>query len=210
MNVCVQDNIRNALSTIQRTVDRHLSSSNVALDPLFILLVGPAMKAPSVGLEGIEWETLGMETGSWEFIDSSLGSFICQEDGGMKGCIDEDGGKVGLPRLREALEAHIWNAGGSRQDQNPDFAEIEEALLLDQTEINDAGVALSDLRKGLLTEQCPLEGEAEAATGSDREVQSLDSMMAEMQAVKDMIANLPLDERRKVAARAVSGVLKSL
>ena len=151
-----------------------------------------------------------METGGWEFIDSSLGSFICKEDDGMKEWLDEDGGKIGLPRLREALEAHIWDAGGSRQDQTPDFSEIEEGLLLDQIAIDDAGEALSDLRKGLLTEQRPLEGEAEAATGSDREVQALDSMMAEMQAVKDLVADLPLSERRKVAARAVSGVLKSL
>lgn len=201
----IQDDLRNTLVTVQRTIENQLSSSQKAPDPLFILLVDRS-SSTAPGLETGEWEDVGIESGGWEFIDGSPSSLIGEKEQRARS-VNEYGEKIGLSRLWEALEARIWDAGGEREDPDPDIKELEETL--DQIELDDTGEALRDLKKGLLSEQRQFGLEPGDVTASDTEVQALESMLAEMQAVKDAVATLPADDRKKAAARAVAQMLKS-
>lgn len=117
--------------------------------------------------------------------------------------------KVGIARLKEALEAHEWDAGGG--DVDVDVDELEEELGLEdgfgaeaaEVEREMVGLKMAVRRVG------EEDGEEEEE-GADEGVEELENMMLKMQAIKDMGANMPEGERRKFAARAVRDVMKTM
>ena len=53
--------------------------------------------------------------------------------------------------------------------------------------------------------------DADAADeGTDDEIQELDGVMLKLQAIKDMGADMPESERRKMAAKAVGDLMKKM
>ena len=118
--------------------------------------------------------------------------------------------KVGIARLKEALEAHEWDAGGG--DGDVDFDELEEELGVEdgfgaeaaEVEREMVGLKMAVRRVG------GEDGEEDEEEGADEGVEELENMMLKMQAIKDMGADMPEGERRKFAARAVRDVMKTM
>ena len=112
--------------------------------------------------------------------------------------------KVGIARLKEALEAHEWDAGGG----DVDVDDLEEELGFE----DGFGAEAAEVEREMVGLKMAVhreDGEDEEE-GGDEGVEELENMMLKMQAIKDMGADMPEGERRKFAARAVRDVMKTM
>ncbi|KAH6693174.1 alpha and gamma adaptin binding protein p34-domain-containing protein [Verticillium dahliae] len=183
--------------------------------------------AVGVGAGGGEAEGEA-EQGEWEDLCGAAGlEFVrvrgVEEDKGK----NEFGEKMGVHRVLEALEANDWDQGDIPSDLEDDFGSLEDGR--DDPESLDFGVDRADfegLRQaiwGLDTEpradgdvDSNGDGEARGSGAQDEpldeatEVEKLESMMRKLQAVRDMSAGLPEEQRKKMAAKAVNEVMKDL
>ncbi|MCJ1281463.1 hypothetical protein MMC26_000782 [Xylographa opegraphella] len=193
------------LATVAAVISHHLaapsSSSSFAIveAPARFAVALPRRQLPLLQLEDAAWEDLCRESGGWEFVDG---------DGGGGGARNEFGETTGLPRLLEGLQSVEWDAddeGGMSEE-----GEEEEAMREPIMAADAEGGAERDTGGG--GESLDTEGEGLDAEGEegDAEVQALQRMMLKMQAVKEMGADLPEGERRKLAARAVRAVMRGL
>ena len=126
-------------------------------------------------------------------------------------CVCVGGGveKVGIARLKEALEAHEWDAGGG----DVDVDELEEELGAEDgfgAEAAEVEREIVGLKIAVRRERGEDGEEEEEENGADEGVEELENMMLKMQAIKDMGADMPEGERRKFAARAVRDVMKTM
>ena len=225
-----------------------------------------------------EWEDACAEWGL-EFVHYDAAAAASQKDrGGEKGR-NEFGERVGIARVREALEANDWSAAaGGGEDEEEDEDEDGELLLLrrerqgrqegeavggdgdDDDDDDDDGLdgGLSDLVK-----QSRCKGASQSSAGGggeddpedmgfgfgredslaalgkailgggggggggdagggkgedgdgdeplgDEDIQKLERMMRKLQAVRDMTAGMPEEQRRRMAKQAVDEVMKEL
>ncbi|KAG7134843.1 hypothetical protein HYQ45_007200 [Verticillium longisporum] len=164
------------------------------------------------------------EQGEWEDLCGAAGlEFVrvrgVEEDKGK----NEFGEKMGVHRVLEALEANDWDQGDIPSDLEDELGGLEDGK--DDPESLDFGVDRADfegLRQaiwGLDTDpRAEGDGDAEArGSGSQdepldeaAEVEKLESAMRKLQAVRDMSAGLPEEQRKKMAAKAVNEVMKDL
>ena len=114
--------------------------------------------------------------------------------------------KVGIARLKEALEAHEWDAGGGDEDAD----DLEEELGVE----DGFGAEAAEVQREMVGLKMAVRREGEdgedEGDGGDEGVEELENMMLKMQAIKDMGADMPEGERRKFAARAVRDVMKTM
>ena len=109
--------------------------------------------------------------------------------------------------MKEALEAHEWDAGGG----DVDVDELEEELGLE----DGFGAEAAEVEREMVGLKMAVRREG-GEDGEDKEgdeedgVEELENMMLKMQAIKDMGADMPEGERRKFAARAVRDVMKTM
>ena len=125
--------------------------------------------------------------------------------------------KVGLARLFEALEAHEWE---NSEDgvPIPDYLELEEADGLSQSAASILGDGYGAREPILLGPSSKLKEASNrhgtdadiADEGTDDEIQQLEGMMLKLQAIKDIGADMPEAERRKMAAKAVGDLMKKM
>lgn len=115
--------------------------------------------------------------------------------------VNEFGEKVGIVRLKEALEAHEWDAGGG----DVDVDDLEEELGVE----DGFGAEAAEVQREMVGLKMAVRREDEEDEG-DEGVEELENMMLKMQAIKDMGADMPEGERRKFAARAVRDVMKTM
>lgn len=151
---------------------------------------------PRLEVSAEQWDDLGRECGGWEWVDGEV-------DGGG-GERNEFGERVGVARLREALEAGEWDGdgedGGDEDDSVDGVGDLglgdeelgKEPILGGRVEGNGGGHGKGD------------------EEGEDLQVEELESMMLKMQAIKDMGADMPEGERKKFAKRAVRDVMRTL
>ncbi|KAL9950020.1 hypothetical protein D7B24_001152 [Verticillium nonalfalfae] len=170
--------------------------------------------------EGEEEEAA--EQGEWEDLCGAAGlEFVrvrgVEEDKGK----NEYGEKMGIHRVLEALEANDWDQGDIPSDLEDELGGLEDGR--DDPESLDFGVDRADfegLRQAIwgLDTEPRAEGDG-GARGSGAqaepldeaaEVEKLESMMRKLQAVRDMSAGLPEEQRKKMAAKAVNEVMKDL
>lgn len=126
---------------------------------------------------------------------------------------NEFGEKVGLERLREALEANEWADIGE-----PDDGQLDSDI--DQLEGSDDGIQGFARDEAEMTAE--LFGMKAALNGTDfepdaddiwtprsqeREVEDLDRMMSKLLVVKEQSAGLPEQQRKRLAAQAVRELL---
>lgn len=129
---------------------------------------------------------------------------------------NEYGEKLGLERLREALEANEWADTADSDDGQLDL-ENEQFGLGDDDDDNLSGFARDEAEM-----TAELFGMKAALGGSDFEpdaddiwtpqsqesqVEDLDRMMSKLLAVKEQSADLPEQERKRLAAKAVRELL---
>ncbi|CAG8956406.1 hypothetical protein HYFRA_00003789 [Hymenoscyphus fraxineus] len=159
---------------------------------------------------------LRMEKGEWEDLCQDAGfEFVDLEEGGGRNEFRE---KVGGERLREALESNDWMAEEGE-------GEVEEFLLGDEGE----GEEMGELGFGIDPKEMEEEmrgmkmaiygrgdgdengnGNEEDDGKDDEDVEKLQAMMLKMQAVRDLGADLPEAERKRLAAKTVTEIMKTL
>lgn len=145
--------------------------------------------------------------------------------------------KVGIPRVLEALQSNDWEAAPAAPDGEDDDLLRAEDGDDDDEELDpenlDFGFDRADfegLKKAIWEARMEREahedgGESKddqvAPSGAgnideegdelgDDDVQKVEQMMRKLQAVRDMSAGLPEDQRKRMAARAVGEVMREL
>ena len=191
-----------------------------------------------------DWEDLCRDVeGEWEWIDGTIadphddsGGLDGEErgkktNGKEKGIVNEFGEKVGIARLKEALEANEWESiteGNDGADEYDGYSALELELgIAGEESVGKRGFSeeaeeargeifsLSSAIRNGDTEGDEEEDVDEAGDkieneGDDDEVQGLETMMLKLQAAKDLGADMPEVERRKFAAKAVREAMKSV
>ena len=103
--------------------------------------------------------------------------------------------------MKEALEAHEWDAGGGDDLSDELGTESEdgfgtEAALMERD--------MMGLKMGMSDQE-----EDGPEDGGDEDVEKLEDMLSRMRAIKDMGPDVPAIERRRFAAKAVREVMKT-
>lgn len=144
-------------------------------------------------LEANDWAQVGGDLGS------DLGDFetpldddveVTGPDGPRDTDLDPESLDFGFDRSDfEGLRHAIWSAGRREEDEEEDAAVGGPS----RQPTTDAG-----------------EKKEEDVELDDEEIQKLEGMMRKLQAVRDASAGLPEDQRKRMAAKAVSEVMKDL
>ncbi|MCJ1298677.1 hypothetical protein MMC08_001467 [Hypocenomyce scalaris] len=155
--------------------------------------------APNLQLAEEEWEGICREDGGWEWVDGEL-------EGSGRG---EFGELTGIARLKEALETNDWE-GGDNDELGLEGLDFGEA---DRDEGFDAEAAevereMFEMRRAIYEPGEGQEEEGIADEVEDSKVEELESMMLQMQAIRDMGLDMPEPERKKFAAKAVRDIMK--
>ncbi|KAJ5272725.1 hypothetical protein N7478_007850 [Penicillium angulare] len=183
------------------------------------------------GLDGVEdepfsagwWEDQLFDCGlvGWEVIE-----WDPRMDGGEK-TRNKYGEYEGMPRIKEVLETHDWTASGdlgALEDQDPDFGfddedDLESELLGfgRSSHTRGFGQEVQELEREMLGLRMAIErgggdGEEDDAEddGEEVKVESMEALMMRVQAIRDMGADLPENERKKFAAKAVNDLMRDL
>ena len=139
---------------------------------------------------------------------------------------------MGIARVLEALESNEWDQPDGLAEPDSDFDDDEtddkKQDDLDPESLN-FGYDKADFEGlkraiwGLDEDEKDPKGDADEKTDekakedpekedelNDREVEKLEGMMRKLQAVRDMSAGMPEEQRKRLAARAVGDVMKEL
>ena len=189
----VSEDAEKTMEALQEVVETHAGYGVESV----MLAVGLPPAGEGAGLEKErreDWDDAAMQFG-FEFVEFAA-----------KGS-NEFGEKLGLDRLREALEANEWadagdeddalGLGGEGDDDFGDFGHEEaemtaelfglKASLLGEDEEDDRGF-----------------GDSADGEGDQKgQVDDLDKMMSKLMAVREQSADLPEAQRKRMAAKAV-------
>ncbi|KAL8970618.1 MAG: hypothetical protein Q9183_001432 [Haloplaca sp. 2 TL-2023] len=204
----LQTQLRETLSTIHKTIVHHRETSNnyasIENDAILLAIGMPQPLRPLLELTTDEWEDVCHDSGGWEWIDS--------EATGK----NDFGENVGLARLKEALEANEWDAGGVVID-GTEAADLEAELGLgNETSPTEPGIDLesdtTEMHEAILSHGPRNEG---GDARSDSQVEELESMMFKLQAIKGHLcvekgAGMSDEERKNLAAKAVRDIMESI
>ncbi|KAL8929107.1 MAG: hypothetical protein Q9172_000650 [Xanthocarpia lactea] len=191
--------IRETLTTIHDVITHHQETSNKYTtedsEPLLLLVGMPQPLRPLFEMSNDQWEDLCLDCGRWQWIDS--------EAEGR----NEFGETLGLKRLKEALEANEWDGG------DLDAGEVDLEVILGLRERDNSSDDM-ELEKddAVGSREAILEQHAlvEEGTEGDAQVEELESMMLKMQAIKEKGIGMPEDDRKRLAAKAVRDIMKSI
>ena len=140
-----------------------------------------------------------------------------------------------MDRLREALEANEWE-GNDDEDGEIDLDELEAADEGAEDEEGSIGFGIdpaeleadmAGMKQAIYEGGAPSDDEIEDEETGDKEIQQLQAMMLKMQAVRgkslekmvrkrfgltevDLGADLPEAERKRLAAKTVKDIMKTL
>ncbi|PBP27977.1 alpha and gamma adaptin binding protein p34 [Diplocarpon rosae] len=173
-------------------------------DGVCLAVAMPQSTTPYLEKSCEEWEEVCQEYG-FEFVDFE-----------KKGR-NEYSEPMGMERLREALEANDWE-GSDELDEGAEFEGVED----DSDEAGSIGFGLDAADRAEMEremrgiKQDIYRGEISDGDGdgnefpSDKDVEDLQAMMLEMQAVRDLGADMPEAERKRFAAKAVNDFMKKM
>ncbi|KAL9138395.1 MAG: hypothetical protein Q9175_000378 [Cornicularia normoerica] len=153
--------------------------------------------SPYLQVTNEEWENLCTDCGSWEWIDGELDGKV-ESNGEGKKEINEFGERVGIERLKEALEACEWD--GVDVDTISDDLGLEDGF----------GAEAAEVEREMMGLKMAVNGAEGSDEGADEGVEELENTVLKLRAIKDMGADMPESERRKFAAKAVRDVMKGL
>ncbi|GKT40969.1 uncharacterized protein ColSpa_01150 [Colletotrichum spaethianum] len=165
-----------------------------------------------------------LESNDWDAADDL--------DGGPSDLDSDADSTAGLPRKRRPLADGDGDGDEEDFDLDPesldfgfdksDFEGLKKAIWnLEQEQQLDADVADDD-KDGKKDAERETSGEKKAKEGAGKdgdgedeeldgdEVEKIERMMRKLQAVRDMSAGLPEDQRRRMAKKAVGEVMKEL
>lgn len=161
---------------------------------------------PSLVMEIEDWEDVCRECGGWEWIDGELDGVEDHKSTGIAKSRNAFGEKIGLERLKEALEANEWEGG------DPDTGDLSDDLGLGE---DGFGVEAAQMEREIIGLKMVVNGDGDGREDPQEEVgdegvEEMERMMLKMHVIKDMGADMPEGERRKFAARAVRDIMKTL
>lgn len=184
-------NLDDSLRAVQAIIEYHTEGVNDAV--MLAIAVSPENKSTAMNEDRFNaLEDIAMRY-SFELIDYAA-------DG-----INDYGEKQGLDRVKEALQANEWTSLETG-DNEPDL-DAESDLDFGEAEMQ---TALSDLKTRLVdnavssaqTDQLEGEGQADA-------VDDLEVMLGKLLAVKEQSSDLPLAQRKRIAAQAVRDIMQA-
>ncbi|KAL6721588.1 hypothetical protein ACLMJK_000692 [Lecanora helva] len=193
--------IQSLLTAINSIIERHDQSSYTTSEPLLLAVGMQQSIVPSLEMNSDEWDNLCRECGGWEWIDGELavgGDYQEQDEGQEQR--NEFGERVGISRLKEALEAHEWE--GNDIDSGSDDLNFGSE--------DGPGAEASQMEEEMAGLKVAVQEEHESEEGGDDEVEQLETMMLKVQAIKEMGADMPEAERKRFAAAAVKDVMKRM
>ncbi|KAK6521116.1 hypothetical protein TWF506_001348 [Arthrobotrys conoides] len=200
----ISDSIKEDLRGLGKVV----KACGYSWDGVCLAVTMPHSIQPQVEKAAEEWEELMMEFG-FEFVDFEA-----------KGRNDY-GEPTGMERLKEALEANDWNAPLSLGLDDLDDDELDELAGEDpvdqdgnvrnglKLEANEMEQEMFGLHQAILGETGE-DGNDDDDDDEEIQVENLEAAMQRLQTVKDMVAELPDDQKRVFAAKAVAEVMKTL
>ncbi|KAK0667009.1 hypothetical protein QBC41DRAFT_279655 [Cercophora samala] len=184
------------------------------------------------------WEDVCAE-GGLEFVYFAAGGTTKQEEEGKRR--NEYGERMGIGRVREALEANDWSGGGADEHgldlgQGDDDDEEEDdgdkefdpkglGYGFDKEDFEGLKRAIwEQIGEGTTTTTTTWEDEKRGKEGQggeeeeeeeeeeigDDDIKNLEQMMLKLQAVRDMSAGLPEQQRKRMAKHAVEEVMREL
>ncbi|KAM3083658.1 hypothetical protein ACMFMG_002225 [Clarireedia jacksonii] len=169
-------------------------------DGVCLAVAMPQSTTPCLEKSFDEWEDLCQEHG-FEFIDFE-----------SKGR-NEYSEPMGIERLKEALEANDWDGGddlgGDLDLDDIDGDDDDDKSLGFGLEAAEMEMEMFGMKQAIAGEPSG-SGDADEDANQADEVDQLEALMLRMQAVRDMGADLPEAERKKLAAKAVSDLMKTL
>lgn len=129
---------------------------------------------------------------------------------------NEYGEKAGFERLKEALEANEWTLGTAEDAETRiddlDFDQDEDVLGgVGNREEAEMTAELFGMKAALMGEENDFDAEADdlvPPAEQAAQVDDLDRMMGKLMAVKEQSAELPEEQRKRMAARAVKELMK--
>ncbi|KAK3358930.1 hypothetical protein B0T25DRAFT_628484 [Lasiosphaeria hispida] len=188
-------------------------------------------------LGGWEWDGVALVVGVGEAVDEVLDEWedVCAEwgmefvyhGGGGEGR-NEFGERMGIARALEALQANDWAGdGGEERGGEGEMGEEDGEFNPENLGFGYDGEDFEGLRKAiwssggldgeeLLDFKGPEAGKSGGKEGEedeeldDEEIQKLERMMLKLQAVRDISAGMPEEQRKRLAKQAVGEVMKEL
>lgn len=192
-----KDAIEETMKAIFEVSEEHMEYTANSL-MLAIAMPSSAASEGQLKVEQDEWEDTCMQYG-FEYIDVNAQG------------VNDFGEKLGFERLKEALEANEWeDTGLSDEDLDLDHLGLEEGggndFARDEAEMTAEifGVKAALAADDFETE----EAEFMPPTQQENQVDDLDRLMSKLMAVKENSVGLPEDQRRRMAAKAVSELMK--
>ncbi len=123
----------------------------------------------------------------WEWVDAALGAGAAVE--AALSAMLADGEAVGLARVKEALEAHMWPG-------------------LERKMVGTGGRPHGHAGDGAPAHTSSSDGDGDGDGALEADVTTFDALMAEAAAARDRIRALPDAERRAAAAAMASRLLE--
>lgn len=199
----IDNEVDEAMKSIQEVVEEHCCGSDVVL----LAVATPATK------EAKQESRKDKNRDAREDMCTQYG-FEYVEYGAVGK--NEFGEKVGFERLKEALEATEWAAGsddelsveepGLKENDDEDGFECEQA---------ESFAELLDMKAALVgKDEDDEDDEAESEhfitpESQAAEVEDLDRMLSQLLAVKEKGAEMPEEQRKRLAAKAVRDLMKN-
>ncbi|OAA67786.1 alpha-/gamma-adaptin-binding protein p34 [Akanthomyces lecanii RCEF 1005] len=182
------------------------------------------------GLGGWSWDGVKLAVGvgsasssddvdEWDELCAEAGlEFVRVGGGGDESKLQQFGEKIGIPRVKEALEANEWDQASSvdglPSDEDSDSKQTPDRAL-DDPENMGFGLGQSDLetlKKAIFVNQ-DSEGQDENSRDEevgDEDVAKVEAMMRKLQAAREAGETMSEAQRRKLAAQAVEEVMRQL
>lgn len=191
--------IEETMKSISEVSEQHIGYGSDAL------MLAVAMAPSSIPVEASnqlgqeEWEDTCLEYG-FEYIDfNAYGA-------------NDFGERVGFERLEEALLANEWADAGMSSEE----VDLDELALLAENDGNDFSRDEAEMTAEIFGVKAALAGDDFEPKADDfvspsqqkDQVEDLDRMMSKLLAVKENSAGLPDAQRRRMAAQAVSELMK--
>lgn len=190
------------------------SSIQAYLDINYIVALTNTLATEKTGIPRVKE---ALEANEWDGVG---GDDLGSDFGDFEAALDDDGegisGGVGTGSKDADLDPESLDFGFDRED----FQGLKKAIFSAGKEGDDDGEDLMNGEppgpqdKKKKKKQGPEEAGGASKEGDEKldeaEVQKLEGMMRKLQAVRDMSAGLPEDQRKRMAAKAVGEVMKDL
>ncbi|CAG7926698.1 unnamed protein product [Penicillium olsonii] len=227
-------NIMRGIAAVKEKIDEERGS--VGDVPGVLVLVGARKVPASAGVKPSGSDEIGgdlgddlgdvvpLSVGWWEdqFFDMGLLGWEVIEwdpkEGGEE-TRNQYGEREGMPRIKEVLETHDWSMTSAGVEDDADSEDGLEDQLLGMGGSRGFGNEVHELEREMFGLRMAIErgggdgDEEEDGHDDDNkeiDVETMESLMMRMQAIKDMGSDLPEAERKRFAAKAVQDIMREL